>query len=125
MPPQKGKHTRGNKPKGKFSIGVASFDLGKILLSGLGRVTSSNSKKECRELSRADVNSWIGLDAMSVDYCGRVLVMRGERGPAKGSIKMMVRFEKFSVVVEHNMVTCKFTTVCDNYHGPGSKRGDY
>ena len=77
------------------------------------------AKKECHTLSREDVNTWLGLDVMSVDYCGKVWCMRGE-SIAKGSIKTMVHFDKFCVVVEHNMITCKFTTVADNYHGPGS-----
>jgi len=116
---KKGKNTGGNKPKGTFSIGSPSFDDGKRYLTGVGFITSSSPKKECHTLSRKDVEAWLGLDVMSVDYCGKVWCMPGERF-AKGSIKTMVHFDKFSVVVEHNMITCKFTTVADNYHGPGS-----
>ena len=118
---KKGKNTGMNKPKGQFSIGIPSFEVGKHFFKDIGCVTTSTKKKEIHELNPLQTTAFLGIETVEVNFCGKVWSLAGSR-PKAGSMKIKAIFDKFSVVIEPNMVTCKFVTMAEDYGGPGSLR---
>jgi len=118
---KKGKHTRRNKPKGQFSSGSPSFEVGKRYFRDIGAITSSTSKKEIRELTEEQTTAFLGFESVEVNYCGNVRTLGGI-APKAGSMKTKAVFDKFTIVIEHNMITCKFVTMAHNYRGQGIRR---
>jgi len=118
---KKGKHTRRNKPKGQFSSGSPSFEAGKRFFKDVGTITSSTPKKEIHELTELQATAFLGHESVEVNYCGKVRTFGGP-APKAGSIKTKAVFDKLTIVIEHNMITCKFVTMAHNYRGQGIRR---